>query len=273
MNGSDTGKWLLLVFVLCLAMLLPYLPGRFDASASTLSFVAQVASYVSALFAPIGVAWLIFPRARRLWITLTLGMLTLTGLVVVLAAVAVNQLALGLILGLTMATALRSAHRRLRSGVGEPSSDARWQPAYLVLVPVALIAFRSTAIPRAADWSRDRAIRHNAPLIAEIESFRERRGHYPLSLQSLHRDIPTGVIGLDRFHYQPSGDGYNLYFVRPHVEIDAMEVVVFNPRDEHHFTAHELDLLRYDGEELDLRRGDRRRTALAHPQWISILFD
>jgi len=50
-------------------------------------------------------------------------------------------------------------------------------------------------------------------------------------------------------------------------------VVLFNPRDEHRFTSHGLDILQYDGEQLDLRRGDRRRTPLSHPHWVSILFD
>jgi len=50
---------------------------------------------------------------------------------------------------------------------------------------------------------------------------------------------------------------YNLFFVRPHIGLDAEEAVVFNPRDEHHFTSHALDILQYDGEQLDLRRGDR----------------
>jgi hypothetical protein len=48
---------------------------------------------------------------------------------------------------------------------------------------------------------------------------------------------------------------------------------MFNPRNEHRFTSHELDLLQYDGEQLDLRRGDRRRTPLPQPHWISIEFD
>ena len=33
-------------------------------------------------------------------------------------------------------------------------------------------------------------------------------------------------------------------------------MVLFNPRDEHRFTSHELDILQYDGTQLDLRRGD-----------------
>ncbi len=107
----------------------------------------------------------------------------------------------------------------------------------------------------------------------EIEAYRERRGHDPSALESLHGDMPTGIIGVERFHYERAGDAYNLFFIRPPIQLDAMEVVMFNPRDEHRFTSHLLDILRYDGEGLDLRRGDRRRTPLAHPHWIAILFD
>jgi hypothetical protein len=128
-------------------------------------------------------------------------------------------------------------------------------------------------LPITASWSRDRAIHNSATLIAEIESFHQRRGHYPLSLQSLNPDVPTGIVGIERFHYEPNGEAYNFFFVRPHIELDAAEVVLFNLRDEHRFASHELDILQYDGEQLDLRRGDRRRTPLAQPHWISIVFD
>jgi len=64
-----------------------------------------------------------------------------------------------------------------------------------------------------------------------------------------------------------------VFFVRPHIELDAQEVVLFNPRDEHRFAAHDLDILQYDGEQLDRRRGDQRRAQLAQAHWISILFD
>jgi hypothetical protein len=88
---------------------------------------------------------------------------------------------------------------------------------YALCVPLILVTFRATVLPRAAGWSRDRAIQHSAALIAQIESFRQRRGHYPVSLQSRSPDFPTGVVGIERFHYEPNGEAYNLFFVRaPH---------------------------------------------------------
>lgn len=263
---------ILLAAILCLVMVLPYLPGRFDSSAATLSFVVQVASYVSLLMVPVGLAWMVSRRRSRLWHGLALVLGGLVAFVITIAAVSMNQLALGVMLGVG-ALLLWAADRRQRTGSEHIGHQDTTIPLCLVCVPLILVTFRATVLPRAAGWSRDRAIQHSAALIAEIESFRQRRGHYPVSLQSLNRDVPTGVVGIERFQYEPSGEAYSLFFVRPHIELDAEEVVMFNPRDEHRFTSHELDILQYDGDQLDLRRGDRRRTRLAHPHWISILFD
>jgi hypothetical protein len=169
--------------------------------------------------------------------------------------------------------ALQCARCRSRRDVEGLGSAGNPAPVELVVVPVVLVALSVTALPLAAAWSRDRAIDHSVALIAEIEAFRQRRGHYPVSLQSLNPDVATGVVGVERFHYEPNGEAYNLFFVRPAVALDATEVVMFNRRDAHRFTSHELDLLQYDGEQLDRRRGDRRRTPLPQPHWISIEFD
>jgi hypothetical protein len=259
-----------LAAVLCLVMVLPYLPGRFDASAATLSLVVQVGTVLSLLEVPVGVAWMVAPQRSGLWRRLALVVLALIALAIVVTAASANQLALGVLLGLGWFVLLRGAYRRARSDLDRAGHNPL---IYLVCVPIILLAFRVTVLTRAADWSRDRAIQHSATLITEIEGFRQRHGGYPVSLQSLNHDVPTGVVGIERFHYEPNGDAYNLFFVRPHIELDAREVVMFNPRDEHRFPSHELDILQYDGERLDLRRGDRRRTRLLQPHWISILFD
>jgi hypothetical protein len=44
--------------------------------------------------------------------------------------------------------------------------------------------------------------------------------------------LATIVVGIERFHCEPNGEAYNLYFVRPHIALDAEEAVMFNPRDE-----------------------------------------
>ena len=214
---------ILLAAILCVVMVLPYLPGRFDASAAMFSFVVQIGSYVSLLMIPVGLAWMVNRRRSRLWHRLALALVGLVALVATIAAVAVNQLAIGVLLGVGAVILPWSAYRRSQTDSERVGHKRNSMPFYLVCVPLVLVAFRTTVLPRAADWSRDRAIRHSAALIAEIESFRQRRGHYPVSLQSLHPDFPTGVVGIERFHYEPNGEAYNLYFVRRHIALDAEE--------------------------------------------------
>jgi hypothetical protein len=263
----------LLTAALMLGMLLPYLPGRYDASAATLSFLIQVASHASLLLTPVGLGWIVSRRRTGMWHRLTWVLAGFIVLVTAIAAAAVNQLAMGVMLGIGAFIVLRDAHRRTRAEVERMDGRRHPLPVSLAVVPVLLVTFLSTVLPRAAEWSRDRAIEHSASLIAEIESFRQRRGHYPVSLQSLNRDTPTGVVGIERFHYEANGEAYNVFYVRPSIALDAKEVVMFNPRDEHRFASHELDILQYDGEQLDRRRGDGRRTRLPQSQWVSILFD
>jgi hypothetical protein len=273
-NGKlITLSTVLLVAVLCATMLLPYLPGRFDASAATLSFLVRIVSYASLILTPVGLAWMVTPQRSRLWHRVTLAMGGIIALAAAIAAVAVNQLAIGVIVGVGGVAFVLRAHRRMQADLVRVGEGRNLIPAIVACVPVLLISFQSAVLPRAAEWSRDRAIEHSAALIAEIESSRQRRGHYPVSLQSLNRDVPTGVVGIERLLYEPNGEAYNLFFIRPYIELDATEVVMFNPRDEHRFTSHELDLLQYDGEQLELRRGDRRRTPLRQAHWVSILFD
>ncbi|GAB4111304.1 MAG: hypothetical protein Kow001_12650 [Acidobacteriota bacterium] len=261
----------LLVAALCLGMVLPHLPGRYDASAVSLSFLIQVGSYASLLLVPVGLAWIVSRRRARLWYNLTWLLAGWIALVAAAAAVAVNLTAVGLLLGVGAVGLWKGLHPRTR--LGRLNGERLLLPVCLAVVPALLVIFLFTVLPIAADWSRQRAIQHCAPLISQIESFRQRRGRYPESLQSLNRDFPTGVVGIERFLYEVNGEAYNLYFVRQHLDLDAQEVVMFNPRHEHRFAAHELDILQYDGEQLDLRRGDRRQTPLAQPHWVSILFD
>jgi hypothetical protein len=264
---------ILLVAVLCAMMLLPYLPGRFDVSAATLSFAVQVASYASLMMVPVGVAWLTSRQRAQLWRSIALGLSATVACVFSLSLISVNQLSLGVLLGIGAGVSLRTLYRRSPTDSELAARGRALLPLFLSFAPLILVAFRTTVLPSAANASRDRAIRQSATLIAAIEAFRQRQGHYPVSLQSLNADVPTAVVGIERFHYEPNGQAFNLFFVRQHFALDAKEVVMYNPRNEHRFTSHELDILEYDGMELDLRRGDRRRTQLAREYWVSFLFD
>lgn len=133
----------------------------------------------------------------------------------------INQLALRVVVGLSATSFLWRLRRRMRVDFAGLAGSQMRISLCLLTIPLLLLAFQATVLPRAASWSRDRAIQRSPALIAEIESFRQRRGHYPVSLRSLNRDVPTGIVGIERFHYAPSGEAYHVCFVRPSLELDA----------------------------------------------------
>jgi hypothetical protein len=141
----------LLAAILCLLMVLPYLPGRFDASAATFSFVVQVASYVSLLMVSVGLAWLVSRRRSRLWHSLAMVLGGLVAFVTTIAAVSMNQLAVGVMLGGGAILLLRTAYRWSRSDSEHIGHKENPIPFCLVCVPLILVTFRATVLPRAAD--------------------------------------------------------------------------------------------------------------------------
>ena len=58
-------------------------------------------------------------------------------------------------------------------------------------------------------------IENSAEIIRDIERFRERTGAYPAAISSLWPDYQPGIIGVERYRYEPSGQVYNLYFEHP----------------------------------------------------------
>ena len=117
---------------------------------------------------------------------------------------------------------------------------------------VALVHF--TVVERAIAFSRSRAIRNSAPLITAIERYRVTNGQYPRSLLSVNPDFWSGVIGIPKYHYEPHGDAYNLFFEQFTYRLGTREFVMDNPRDEHVMTSHALDLLELTPEQLAVER-------------------
>src|SRR3712207_6262734 len=117
-------------------MVLPYLPGRFDASASTLSGVVQIGSYASVAMVPVGLAWMINCRRSALWHRLALMLAGLVAFTITSTLVFGNQLAMGAIIGVGAIIHLRTLYQRSRvdlAHVGRKRNPVSW---YLVSVPV-----------------------------------------------------------------------------------------------------------------------------------------
>ena len=131
-------------------------------------------------------------------------------------------------------------------------------PVYLVIVPIAALIFQVAAAAPLTAASRARAIASSAEMIAEIEAYRQAQGRYPNSLQGVWKDYYPHVVGIERYHYRPERDAYNLYFEQPRFLLDRFgtrEFVVYNPRDEHFMVSHPSFILRLTQAQWESYRG------------------
>ncbi len=265
-------------------MFLPFLPGRYDSLAVTLSFMTQLFSLAGLLLVPLGLFWLWFEITNRKTTTgsdkktkhfsiatmLTLGFITL---IVSIGALTNYNLSFGILFLVFCFSLLTKTYLKLkREGI---SHNLRFNPTpiYLITIPIIVALVRFAFIETGVQFSREYAIRKSKSLITAIETYHAKNGSYPISLQAIHTDILPEVIGIKQYHYEPNGAAYNLYFRQFSDELDVEEIVMYNKLDEHAFTAHVLDILEFTGEELVLRRGDRHRYKISTPHWIYIKFE
>ncbi len=269
---------------LTLCMLLPFLPGRYDSLVVPLSMMAQLFGIVGLLLVPLGVVWIAYEyrsegkRKRHVFAIVALVASSTVWFIVSLGAM-FESVALGVgALGLATYVTLRLSPRvsAMSSEPAEGRADAvSMLPLYLILVPTAVAIIRIALADPAAEFSRSRAIRNAAALIADIEQHRVANGRYPRSLVSVHPDYLPGVIGIRQYRYEPSGDAYNVLFEQLSLRIGIKEIVMYNPRGEQAISSHALDVLQLRPEQLALDR-TRGHTAVhdaPQPNWKFFWFD
>jgi len=264
--------------VIILCTLLPFLPGRYDSLAVPLSGMSQLFGKVGLLLVPVGALWI----ASGYWSRLAgkqyvFAIAALIASSVVWAILSLGALVSSLSLGLGalalwayVVSRVTPRLRLLKSATPRPTSAI---PLYMIIVPVAVALLQLVLVGRATEFSRSRAIRNSAQLIADIEQYRAAHGRYPTSLLSEWLDYSPSVIGINEYYYEPSGDAYNLVFEQFTVQFGTKEFVMYNPRDQQVMTSHKRDLLRLTPEELEPRRGYYAVHDAPHPHWKYFWFD
>jgi hypothetical protein len=256
---------------------LPFAPGGYDSLAVPLAVMAWVLGRVGLLLVPIGLIWLwVLSRdgtARPRWlIRLSTGTSVL--ILVVMAVIAFASsgsllLATGTAAVATLLVA-RAAHRRRQ----HPATRVpRLAPVLIAVAPILVLAAQTILVDAAATHARNRVIANATPLIEEIERYRMRRGTYPESLFSIWGDYKPSIVGVERYHYERSGDGYNVIFREPSLDFGVRRFVVYNPLDRQRVTVHETDRLRLDEAGLDAdNAGYTVVRALPQAHWKLFLF-
>lgn len=257
-----------------LCTVFPFLPGGHDGLAVTVSAMGRAFGMVGLLLVPVGAIWLVSAFWSRLGAKqYALGVLALIAFALVWSLLSlVGLMESGLSLGLAMlalgVSMVGRLTRRLRT---ERSLGAL--PAYFLVVPIVVALVQWVMANPLTEFSRGRAIRNSAPLIADIERYRAAHGHYPISLLAVWRDYRPDVVGLERFQYEPHGDAYNLVFEQTSFVFGTREFVVYNPLDQQVMTSHTADLLEFTGDALQRRRGYYAVHDLPQPHWKRFLFD
>jgi len=264
---------------------LPSIPGTYDGLAVTIAGMAQLVGWASILLVPLGAVWLFYevrlvrraPRGRDLcpWFgAAAIAACTLVALGFAMVAL----LSLGPTLAVALMTLWLYVFARLVAKRKIPPSlpDRRFDPAplYLVVVPLAAAGALFGLVPRAYEFSRNRAMENAEPLINDIERYRTANGSYPRFLLSVHKDYHPGV-GVDRYHYAPHRDAYNLYFEHVSEQLGIREFVIYNPRGEQVMTSHALDLVQLTPAQLDVEwtRGHNVERDAPRRHWKYFWFD
>ena len=98
-------------------------------------------------------------------------------------------------------------------------------------------------------------------------------GRYPVSLHAELGDILPGVIGIEKYLYEPHRDAYNVIFEQLSDVFGTREFVVYNPRDEQAFWGHALHRIELPPERVLLAQGHYAVHLASRPHWKYFWFD
>jgi hypothetical protein len=277
------------VFIL-LCMFYPFLPGKFDPLAVTLSTMAQVIGATGLLLVPIGVLWLVhelrkrarkrrnLPHAERAWwfavaslVAASIAAITVS--LVALMSAGISLCCLTLALWFYIVSRLLPRLKRLNKDASENLNPA---PMYLLFMPVATLFFQLTLAAPATEFSRNQAITRSAEVISEIEKHYAAHGRYPSSLLAVWKDYHPSVVGIEQFHYAPNGNAYNLFFEQPRFLFDNLgtrEFVMYDKLNEHVMPSHAAWILAWSPEQLSANQGWYAVQNASSPHWKYFWFD
>jgi hypothetical protein len=274
-----------IVILLAVCMFYPFLPGDYDAMAIAVSTIAQIIGTVGLLFVPIGVPWLIYEvRTHGVQKPGKSYYFAIASLIATLILVIVMILSMFVIIGISFAAltfalgfyVLSRLIPRVKALKQAQSAAINAAPLYLLFIPIASLLIQVAFAAPATESSRNRAIGMSGELINEIEKHHALHGRYPSSLLAVWKDYDPSVVGIEKYHYAPNGDAYNLFFEQPRFILDNLgtrEFVVYNKLDEHVMTSHAAWILGSTPEQLEARQGWYAVHDASSPHWKYFWFD
>lgn len=243
-------NWIKLIginILLIVLIILPFLPGPPNKLVTVLSALAQSAGFFGLVLVPIGLLWAASdiknrhspgPSGRRLPYYLALIVTvfaTLLAALLVWALLALVDLfyeglvgaALTLLLG---GLVIKKIVTKNRDQTIAPARQLNPVPFYLVTIPLVALMARVFIMGPLSDYSRGVAMEKGQELIAAIEDYKIKEGHYPKSIRQLQprylKNIPDpSIMGISGFRYNKINDHYSLSFSQ-WLHIGSLEEIV-----------------------------------------------
>lgn len=276
--------------LLILCIIYPFLPGEYDNLAMMLSVMAQTFGVFGLLLVPAGGLWLIYElwvqarkrrnlpvKARRYYFALvSVIAASVVAFVITFVAFASGGISFVLLIPVFWLYTLSRLIPGLKLLKDTESRDFNPAPLYLIIVPLVVMLFQVTFAAAATESSRNHAITMSAELIRDIEEYQRLYGRYPGSLLAVWKDYYPSIVGIEKFHYVPDKDAYNLFFEQPRFLFDNIgtrEFVVYNKLDEHTMISHTSWILLLRPERLPATQGWYAVHNTTTPHWKYFWFD
>ena len=265
-----------IVAILTFCILYPFLPGEYDLLAQPVSFFVQGFAGISLLFSIVGILWLTMPAKHYAFTTAVLYLSTFITAVLSFFVFLAESKIIGITLFLAWAIIFLRLKNKLCTSKKTVPNLFNFIPLYLIVLPVVILIIQLVLTKPVTQWSRSNAIENAEELIRLLEDFHSKYGRYPETLQAMHKDYHPRIAGIEKYHYSPIGDSYNISFEQPKFlfdEIGTREWVVYNPKDEHRVYSHTRDFLLLSPEELERSQGWYASGNAGHSHWKYFLFD
>lgn len=279
-----------IVFLTVLIMVYPFLPGQYDGLAFPLSTIVQLLGTVGLLLVPLGVLWLVDELRKRVrrernpsatnreYIFAVVSLIVGSILVLLISLLAsfgigISFGVLTFVLWFYAVSRLMPVIRLMKNGESENINPT---PFYLIFVPLIILLLQLTLAAPLTEFSRNRAIAQSNEFISDIEAYYDEYEHYPISLVAMWKDYYPDVVGVEKYHYLPYGQSYNLFFEQPRFLLDNLgtrEWVVYNPEDEQRMYSHTSWFLLLTPEELERSQGWYEVHDAESPHWKYFWFD
>jgi len=271
---SHISKQVIVLTLLILGIIYPYFSGAFDRLAMPLSTIIQGFGILGIILSLLGLIWLLMPSKYKIFTIISIYVFGFLVVVFTFFAYLISGILFGISILLILGLLLLKYRQRII--VPFEREAIAFVPIYLIVLPVSILTVQLLIAKPITDWSRDRTISNAKDYVRDIEIFYTRNGYYPKTLQAMYKDYYPNTVGVEKFHYLPFGNSYNLSFEQPRFFLDiagTKEWVVYNPRDEHRVYSHTSWFLLLSPQESEIRQGWYSSADTKHKHWKSFYFD